>query len=326
MVGGVSYLTPEVQALIGTELTGEPDQIQSNDLRFFAEAIRLGEAPKPLYSDEVYARETRYGGMIAPPTYFTRLARSGGYPWPIPFPAAIQERPGANAGAVFELVEPVRAGDTLQARGRVAKIEERKGDGGTVLLFERDFAFTNQLGQYVGTLRRRNLKYLDCLPHSRPEDLDAEILQRAAEHDPASAIPPYSKRVTLMQQNQFAGANREFGLYHMDLEFARTLGLPGVLVIETLKMAFVANMLEDWLGEAGWIRKLTISCPVLDYVGDTLTSRGRVVSKTVHDGMASLECAFLIENQDGRIGTTGSASVVVPEGSSQGWPPEFNLR
>jgi acyl dehydratase len=316
MVRGVSYLTPEVQALIGTELTGEPDHIQSNDLRFFAEATRCGEAPMPLYSDEVYARGTRYGGLIAPPSYFTRLARSGGYPWPIPFPSTIQERPGANAGAVFELVEPVRAGDTLQARGRVTNIEERKGGEGTVLFFERDFAFTNQLGQYVGTIRRRNLKYLDCMPHSRPEDLDAAILQRAAEQDPASVIPPYSKRVTLMQQNQFAGANREFGQYHMDLEFARSLGLPGVLVIETLKMAFVANMLEDWLGEAGWIRKLTIACPVLDYVGDTLTGRGRVVSKGVHDGMTRLECEFWIENQDGQIGTTGSASVIVLDGSS----------
>ena len=48
-----SWLTPDIKALIGTELTGDPDYIERNDIRFFAEAIRLPGRPKPLYSNEV---------------------------------------------------------------------------------------------------------------------------------------------------------------------------------------------------------------------------------------------------------------------------------
>src|SRR5262245_23600071 len=101
-----SFLTPDVKAVLGSELTGDPDLIERNDVKFFAEAIRLPDAPKRLYVDEVYARGTRFGGIIAPPTYFTRLARLGGYGWPLPLPQWLDERPGVNAGAEVEMLEP----------------------------------------------------------------------------------------------------------------------------------------------------------------------------------------------------------------------------
>jgi acyl dehydratase len=154
-----TYLTPDVQALVGTELTGEPDYVDRNDIRFYAEAIRLPDAPRPLYSDEIYARASRFGGLIAPPTYFTRLARRGGYPWPLPMPDWLEHLPGVNAGAEVELLEPVRAGDTIHTVARVVDIYERKGSRGKLLFFIRDFEFTNQLGQYVGKTRRINIKF-----------------------------------------------------------------------------------------------------------------------------------------------------------------------
>jgi acyl dehydratase len=156
-----THLTPEVQALVGAEMTGEPDYVDRNDIRFYAEAIRLPGEPKPLYSDEVYARQSRFGGLIAPPTYFTRLARRGGYPWPMPLPEWIEKLPGVNAGAEVEMVRPIRAGDTIRTVARVTEIFERNGSKGKLLFFIRDFEFTNQLGQYVGKTRRITIKFPD---------------------------------------------------------------------------------------------------------------------------------------------------------------------
>jgi acyl dehydratase len=154
-----TYLTPDVQAVLGTELTADPEHIERNDLRFYAEAIRLPEAPKPLYSDEVYARGTRFGGLIAPPSYFTRLARRGGYSLPLPLPDWVEKLPGVNAGAEVERLLPVRPGDTLYTVAKVVEVYERGGSKGKLLFFIRDFEFTNQLGQYVGKTRRITIKF-----------------------------------------------------------------------------------------------------------------------------------------------------------------------
>ena len=35
-----TFLTPDVKAVLGSELTGDPDLIERNDVKFFAEAIR----------------------------------------------------------------------------------------------------------------------------------------------------------------------------------------------------------------------------------------------------------------------------------------------
>jgi len=309
-----SYLTPDIKALIGTKLTGDPDYVERNDIRFFAEAIRLPIAPKPLYSNEVYARRSRFGGLIAPPTYFTRLARRGGYPWPIPSLKSLQEWPGLGGGAEMEMAEPLRHGDTIYTNAKVADIYERDGIKGKLIFLVRDFEFTNQLGQYVGKIRRITVKFPESFPYDRPGEAKEELLH-SGKPDIGTEISPFSNQVTLMELNQFAGANREWGRYHMDRDYAQSLGLKDVLVIETLKTAYVANMLEDWFGKNIWIQKLTTYYPIMDYVGDTLTSRGRVTSKVVRDGHTYVECDIWIENQRGERGTIGNATIALTEGN-----------
>ena len=308
-----SFLTPDIKALIGTELTGEPDYIERNDLRFFAEAIRLPGRPNPLYSDEVYARETRYGGLIAPPTYFTRLARRNGFPWAMALPQWLQERTAVGEAAEIERLQPLRPGDIIFTRGTVADIYEQEAPEGKLIYLVRDFEFKNQLGQYVGKIRRTLVKFPESLPYDRPAKAAIAAFADSEGSDNTS-IQPYSNTVTLMQLNQFAGANREFGSYHMDREFAQSLKLPHVLMIETLKTAYVANMLEDHFGENMFIQKLATSFPVMDYVGDTLTGHGRIRNKTTREQKTYVDVDIWMENQREGIGTVGSAVVVLSNG------------
>jgi hypothetical protein len=138
---------------------------------------------------------------------------------------------------------------------------------------------------------------------------------RWAEIEVGTEIPPFSNQVGYMELNQFAGANREWGLYHMDRAHAQGEGLKDVIIMGNLKMAYVGNMLEDWVGEEAWIQKIATSYRGLDYVHDTLTSRGRVTNRFVHDGRTYVECEIWVENQRGEKGTTGSATIVLPESS-----------
>jgi acyl dehydratase len=309
-----SFLTPDIKALIGTALTGDPDYIERNDIRYFAEAIRLPIPPKPLYSNELHARTTRYGGLIAPPTFFTRLARRNGFPWAMALPQWLQDRTAVGEAVEIEAKQPLRAGDIIFTRGKVADIYERDGSKGKLIYLVRDFEFTNQLGQYVGKIRRTLVKFPESLPFDRPDEA-ATIAFRERSSSDESAVSPYSNTITLMQVNQFAGANREFGRYHMDREFAQSLKLPDVLMIETLKTAYVANMLEDNFGENMFIERLITSWPVMDYVGDTLTCHGTIRSKSIRDARTHVEVDVWMENQRREIGTVGSATVVLPTGA-----------
>jgi hypothetical protein len=52
---------------------------------------------------------------------------------------------------------------------------------------------------------------------------------------------------------------------------------------------------------------------LLDFVGSTLVSRGRLTNRWVEDGRTHGTCQVWIEDQMGAIGTTGSATVILPE-------------
>jgi acyl dehydratase len=70
-------------------------------------------------------------------------------------------------------------------------------------------------------------------------------------------IPPYPRIVTLMEINRFAGANDEFLLHHMDRDYSRTVErLPDIIVMGNLKYAYLSNMLHNWIGEGGTLKRL----------------------------------------------------------------------
>lgn len=125
-------------------------------------------------------------------------------------------------------------------------------------------------------------------------------------------VPPFSREVTYMELNRFAGANDEYVLIHMDAEYAKnTAKLPDVIVMGNLKLAYIANMLEDWIGEDGWLQKLGVDYRKMDVVHSTLTAKGKVAKKSVEDGKHLVELDVWIENPDG-VTTPGHATVALP--------------
>src|SRR5258708_20687598 len=64
------YVTDEVRKQIGMQSEARVVEVERGAIRRFAEAI--GD-PNPLFNDEAAARKTRFGGMIAPPTFCRSL-------------------------------------------------------------------------------------------------------------------------------------------------------------------------------------------------------------------------------------------------------------
>ena len=129
-------------------------------------------------------------------------------------------------------------------------------------------------------------------------------------------LPPLIKRPTTRQLVQYAGASGDFYEIHYDKDFAQANGLPGVIIHGALKMAFLAQLVTDWIGEWGTLKKFSVQYRGMDVPGDTLTCKGRVTRKWVENGQHFVEAEIWLENGKGERTTPGSAVVVLPSRSN----------
>ncbi len=127
-----------------------------------------------------------------------------------------------------------------------------------------------------------------------------------------ATIPPLIKKITTRQLVKWAGASQDFVEIHYDKDVALARKLPGVIVHGRLKAAFLGQMLTDWIGEYGDLVKFSCQYKGMDEPGYTLTCTGRITSKRTEGGQNLVDCEVWIENDKGKITTTGTATVRLP--------------
>ncbi len=122
-------------------------------------------------------------------------------------------------------------------------------------------------------------------------------------------IPELVKHPTTRQLVQYAGAQGDFYEIHYDQDFARSVGLPGVILHGLLKAAFLGELVMDWLGERGTLKAFEVSYRGIDQPGRPYRCRGRVTK--VDGDEAALEVWG--EDSDGNRTTVGSATVLLKD-------------
>lgn len=127
-----------------------------------------------------------------------------------------------------------------------------------------------------------------------------------------SEIPSLVKHPTTRQLVMWAGASTDFYQIHYDKDFAQSNGLPGVIVHGQLSCSFLGQLITDWVGEEGSIRKLTCSYRGMNFPGEALTCKGKVTKKYVEDGGHYVESDIWVENPGGEKTVLGTAIVALP--------------
>jgi acyl dehydratase len=125
-------------------------------------------------------------------------------------------------------------------------------------------------------------------------------------------ITPLEKTPITRTLVQYAGASGDFFELHYDKDFATSLGFPGVIIHGRLGAAFVTQMLTDWVGEKGMLRKVSVSYRGNAFPKQKFTCKGKVTKKYVEKGEHLVECEVWGENPEGKVVTPGSAVVVLP--------------
>ncbi len=136
-------------------------------------------------------------------------------------------------------------------------------------------------------------------------------------------ITPLAKIATTRMLVQWAGASGDFNPLHYDDEFAKNMGVGAPIVHGALKRAWLGQLMTDWIGEEGVLKRLSCQYRAMDYPrkmkttaepqpGETWWCKGKVVKKYEENGEFLVECQIWVENGKGEITTPGSALVSLP--------------
>ena len=127
-----------------------------------------------------------------------------------------------------------------------------------------------------------------------------------------SEIAPLVKQPTTRQLVMWAGAVGDYQPIHYDKDFARSRDLPGVIVHGQLVGAFLGQLMTDWIGEQGTLRKFSCSYKGMNYPGEAVTCKGKVTKKYIQDGQNYVECSLWAENPKAEKTAMGMAIVILP--------------
>ena len=124
------------------------------------------------------------------------------------------------------------------------------------------------------------------------------------------------KNPTTQQLVKYAGASGDYYQIHYDQEYARANGLPDVILHGALKNAFLGQIMTEWIGERGTLKKLSAQYRGMDVPGTPIYCKGVVTKKHVQDGENIVECEIWLENDKGDKTTPGYAVASLPSRGS----------
>jgi acyl dehydratase len=131
-------------------------------------------------------------------------------------------------------------------------------------------------------------------------------------------LPTLIKHPTPRQLVMWAGASGEFSEMHYDKDFALKMGFPGIIVHGMLMTSFLIQVLTDWIGEWGALKKIKTSNRQFVLVDRDIICKGTVTHKYVRGDEHCVECDLSAENSENEKCVTATAVVVLPERGEAG--------
>lgn len=134
------------------------------------------------------------------------------------------------------------------------------------------------------------------------------------DFQPGDALPELTKPpVTKTQLVMYSGASGDFNPIHTVEEYAQAVGLGGVIAHGMLTMAFVGQLLTEWVGLDGQVEGFKVRFTGMVRPGDVITCSGRVTERLETDGTLRLVCKMQAITQQGEVAMKGTATVAVLE-------------
>ena len=125
-------------------------------------------------------------------------------------------------------------------------------------------------------------------------------------------LPSLNKKPEREQLVKYAAGSGDFNPLHYDDEFAKNQGVPGVIAHGRFKYASLGQLVSDWMGYQGRIKKISCQYRGMDFLDQPFTCKGLVKRKYEEDGQKLVELEVWTENGEGQKTTPGTAIVALP--------------
>jgi len=174
----------------------------------------------------------------------------------------------------LECFRPVRIDDTVTATTSMVSLRERESQAGSTAFITLRTDIANRRCDRVASNTQLILVRSGGLVTKRHGFDDT-----CGEQE----ILPLVKQTTMAQMAAWAEASGDNNPIHCDSEYAVSRGLPGVIVPGQLVLAFLGQMITDWLGTKGHLARLSIRYKGMNYPGKVITCRGVVTARGGED-------------------------------------------
>jgi acyl dehydratase len=309
-----------IHAYVGQEVaprTRGLDPVNATMIRHWCEV--MGDT-NPVYTDEVLARDSVKGGLIAPPSMLQVWSMEG---YPMAFdalegtPLDLQKElhdvfnrggypsvVGTNCIQTYE--RDLRPGDEVYFRTVIDSISEQKTTAlGTGYFIETKTEFTDAQGGAVGSMIFRVLKFRPhgqsegaAAPVSAPVDVAAVAIaaepQGLKRLDFGSVgvgdqLPSFEIPVTAGLIVGGAVASRDFTPVHHNKAAAEAQGMQDVFMNILTSGGLLGRYVSDWAGSEARVKSMNLKLGAPNFPGFTMTVSGEVTELDATTGELSLK-------------------------------------
>ena len=329
--------------------TGVWKNASLDNIRYFTDGI--GDY-NPLWRDEEYASKGRFGLPTAPPSWIfspsigAGVAGSGHIP-----PERLSNKyfPLNYAGCEMEWFHPIWEGDKIRLVEQVGDVQNKESKRiGPFLICDGLTSYYNQRNELVATLNAHMVRFLNVgriLEYDRtpkgearqepPDPLVWERTRRGAEtrywEDVKEGEELLLNRGTFTEKELYFwflvcrghGANRSkrdttegttyLSTGHLDEKYAvERRNMPGLFADGPHTMCWTMQMVTDWMGDDGTLKRFKSTVRHPNVVGDINTVHGKVVKKYTENGEHLVDIEIQNINQAELVTIPSMATVALP--------------
>lgn len=214
-----------------------------------------------------------------------------------------------HARQEWEFFHPIMVGDQITARSLIADRYVKRARDYVV----NEVTYFGQDGRFLLRGRTHQSFLTDDAP--KQPVADKESMSKAGRKfemgpgDVVEEIPSVSKMVTRETSRRFSGPAKN---YHTDVEEARKMGFPDMVIQGMLSVCFLSEMMTNRFGE-GWFRggRMSVNLVNVLWPDETVTCRGVVKELTPEGSHQRADLEIWCEKEDGTATVVGRASAVV---------------